>query len=190
MAALAFVKRTCRNKFNVECATLLYNSLVRSNLEFASTIWSPYHKIHRNSIESVQKQAVIYLNQDYVHRSENNYVLSPYETRCTDLKLTILIRRRVNAAALFIYKIIRGIYQAPDIRSRLNLYTGVRSLRNPEFIRLKKYNTDYGYNSPFNQACRAFNHAVLFIDPTISFHEFKSKLLRLPDTAFGDLCTL
>lgn len=163
---------------------------MRSNTEFASTIWSPYCKTHRNSIESIQKQAIIYLNKDYLNRAENNYVLPPYENRCADLKLTKLIRRRVNAAALFMYKIIRGQYQAPDIRNRLNLNTGVRSLRNPEFIILKKYDTDYGYNSPFNQACRAFNHAVLFIDPTTSFIDFKSKLLSLPDSAFGNLCAL
>lgn len=35
--------------------------------------------------------------------------------------------------------------------------------------------------------CRAFNHAALFVDPTLPFHEFKNKVIRLPDGAFGDL---
>lgn len=65
-AALSFVKRTCRNKFEVEAAKLLYSALVRLNLEFASTVWNQYHLVHRKSIESVQKQAVIYLYREII----------------------------------------------------------------------------------------------------------------------------
>lgn len=75
---LSFVKRTCRQKFDLDSAKLLYASLVRTNLEFASTVWMPHHKSYKVSVESVQKQAVIYMNGNYVNREENNYVLTPY----------------------------------------------------------------------------------------------------------------
>ena len=98
MAMLSFVKRNCRQKFELDSAKLLYGSLVRSNLEFASTVWLPHHKSYKVSVESVQKQAVIYLNGDYLNRggNENNYVLKPYVERCNALELTTLVRRRIS----------------------------------------------------------------------------------------------
>lgn len=39
-AALGFVRRQCRTNFSTETTKLLYTSLVRSNLEFASVVWT------------------------------------------------------------------------------------------------------------------------------------------------------
>lgn len=64
-------------------------------------------------IESVQKQTVIFLRNDYINRSENNYVLPPYNLRCNSLDSTTLIRRKINAAVIFIHKIISGKINAP-----------------------------------------------------------------------------
>lgn len=68
--------------------------------------------------------------------------------------------------------------------------TGIRTFRNPEFIRIKHFKTDTGLKSPFDLACTAFNHAALFVDPTLPFVEFRSKVLRLPDSAYGILTKL
>lgn len=187
---LAFVRRTCRANFSDKIAKLLYNSLVRSNLLFASVIWSPYQVVRRNTIESVQKQAVIFLNRDYINRQENNYVLAPYKERCAKFDLESLVRCRVNAAAIFIHKVIMGKYISLTLRNEMNINRGTRSLRNPEFIRIKGCKTDYMLNSPFNIACRIFNHAALFIDPTLPTYQFAEKVKKLPDSAFGDLCKL
>lgn len=186
-SVMAFVKRECYKSFDVGVARTLYTSLVRSNLEFASSIWKPHHNVHKQSIESTQKNVVIYLRGDNLNRKENGYVLSPYVDRCKDLNFETLARRRVNADVLFIKKIISGQFDAPALRKRLNLNLGTRTLRNPEFIRIRGSRSDFGLNSPFNIACRAFNHAALFIDPTIPFWDFRNKLIRLPDSAFGDL---
>lgn len=187
---LHLVKRLCKNKFDLENAKLLYFALVRSNLEFASPIWAPRSSSHINFIESVQRQAVIYLHEDYKTRSENNFVLPSYSVRCAEIEVDSLLRRRVNAAVLFIHKIISGRYSSQCVRNQMKLNTGVRTLRNPEFIRIPSCKTDYALNSPFNWACRAFNLAAIFIDPTISIYQFKSKLLSMPDTCFGPLANL
>lgn len=103
----AFVKRECYKSFNTDIAKILYGSLVRSHMEFASVIWNPSEITHRKSMESIQKDAVIYLHGDNVNRQENNYVLPPYDGRRAELKLESLARRRVNASALFIKKLFR-----------------------------------------------------------------------------------
>ena len=118
-------------------------------------------------------------------RHVSNCVLTPYVDRCASLDLQSLVRRRVNASALFIHSIISGKYNAPSLRSKLELNKGIRTVRNPEFIRLKTFRTDHSTSSPFNNACRIFNCTALYIDPSLSHYQFKEKLLRLPDTAFG-----
>lgn len=99
---MAFVRRECYNSFNIDIAKTLYSSLVRSNLEFASVIWKPYHSVHKQLIESTQKSAVIYFRGDNINRRDNGYVLAPYIDRCKELGLTTLCRKRVNADVLFI----------------------------------------------------------------------------------------
>lgn len=187
---LAFVKRECYKTFKLDNAKLLYGALVRSHLEFASTIWSPYHITHKKFIESTQKQAVMFMHNDYKNRAENEYSLSPYLTRCNELELISLARRRVNFAALFIHKIMSGMIDSPDLMKRIVLNTQTRNLRNLEYIKINFCRTDRSLNSPFNLACRSFNHAALLVDPKLPFHEFKKKLLELPDTIFGDLVKL
>lgn len=187
---LAFVKRECYKNFDMETAKMLYGALVRSHLEFASVIWSPHQITHRIRVESTQMDAVIYLRGDYKNREENDFVLPPYIDRASDLKLITLVRRRVNASILFIKKVISGQIDSPSLRAQLNLNTGVRTYLNPEFIKLNFFRTDYGLNSPLNYACRAFNHAALFVDPTLPFHEFRNRISNLPDSAFVDLVTL
>lgn len=182
--ALQFVKRQSYF-FDTDVTKILYFALVRSNIEFACAIWSPFHETHRTKLESIQRQMVIYLNGDHLKRDENNYVLEPYTQRCKKFDLVSLIRRRVNASALFIHAIIIGKINSPLLRSSMVLNEGVRSLRKPEFIRLKASRTDTSTHSSFNNACYIFNHAALFLDPTLPHHEFRKKLIELPDSAFG-----
>lgn len=184
MGALQFVKRQSYY-FDKDIIRILYSALVRSNVEFACAIWSPHHATNKSYIESTQKQFVMLLNGDYANRRENNYVLRPYHERCAEHDFLTLVRRRINAAALFIHAIVSGRYNAPHLRAQMDLNTGVRTLRAPEFIRLPNCRTDHSLFSPFNNACRIFNHAALFIDPTLPRVDFRRKLLRLPDTAFG-----
>lgn len=183
-SVLHFVKRQSVY-FNIDIIKILYMSLVRSNLEFASTVWSPYHAVHRKTIESVQKQFLISFRGDNLNRSDNNFVLRPYIDRCTESGLNTLIRRRINASVLFIHSLIIGKFKSPVLREHMDLNTGIRTLRNPEFIRLKYCRTEHSTYSSMNNACRTFNHAALFIDPSLPHDQFRSKLLKLPDSIFG-----
>lgn len=87
---------------------------------------------------------------------------------------------------MFIHRLISGKIDDPFLRGRITLNSGIRSIINPEFIRVKLSKTD----SPFSNACHMYNHAALFIDPTISSHEFKRKLESLPDCVFGPRANL
>lgn len=139
MSMLSFVKRQC-----VNTAKMLYFAIVRSHLEFASSIWSPHHAVHIQSLESVQRQFVLYANRDrYVDEDSENFQLRPYIDRCSELNLMSLLRRRTNAAVFFIHDVLTGKMNTQFLRDRIQLYDGTRCLRNPSFIRMGGTNSDY-----------------------------------------------
>lgn len=54
MKNLGFLNRNCA-QLSPYCYKVLYCELVRSVLEYASVVWSPYYACHIDRIESVQK---------------------------------------------------------------------------------------------------------------------------------------
>ena len=80
---------------------LLYKTLVRPHLEFASTVWSPHHKYNIDAIERVQRRATKMLAtlQDL-----------SYSQRLEKLKLETLEYRRRRADLLEAYRIMNGIH--------------------------------------------------------------------------------
>lgn len=56
---LGFVMRSC-SKFESFCplVIMLFNSIVHSNLEYCTVIWSLYYNIHINIVEYIQKKFV------------------------------------------------------------------------------------------------------------------------------------
>ena len=45
---LGMIKRTCTNECDQKTLIILYKSLVRSQLEYASQLWSPYTNINKD----------------------------------------------------------------------------------------------------------------------------------------------
>ncbi|XP_037042123.1 uncharacterized protein LOC119078631 [Bradysia coprophila] len=173
-----FVKRQSQF-FGMDTIKVIYQMLVLSILEFSAPVWSPNYLIHRNSIESVQKQMVLFLLGDDRRHLTQSYELPPYTERCEQLGLITLIRRRINAIILFIHALIIGKYQSPYLRSLITLNPGTRIMRNPDFIKIGTHD-----NSPFVVACILFNIAARHVDPTLPSGQFRTSLLRLPDDLF------
>lgn len=186
MSMLSFVKRQCYGRFNVNAARMLYSAIVRSHLEFASTIWAPHRDVHIQSLESAQRQFVLYANRDrHIEGANNGYRIRPYADRCAELNLRSLLRRRTNAAVFFVHDILTGKINSQFIRNKIILDDGSRILRRTSLIRITSSIRDYSQFSPFNFACRLFNLAVNHVDPTLPTREFRSSVHRLDDSIFG-----
>ena len=58
---LGFIIRNSRDFQNLETLRLLYFSLVRLKLEYASFVWCPTYKIHSANLERVQRRFLKYM---------------------------------------------------------------------------------------------------------------------------------
>ena len=73
-----FIKRNCRDFCDLLTLKSLYVAFVRSTLEYACQVWSPFNKFHSDRIESVQKQFVLYALRCFPSAQPNEYVIALY----------------------------------------------------------------------------------------------------------------
>lgn len=59
-AMLGFMKRICSKMTNPYAFKSVYCAFIRSKLEYACIVWSPFYNVDSNKIESIQKQFLLY----------------------------------------------------------------------------------------------------------------------------------
>ena len=98
--AIGMIKRAVGFNAPVNVSTSLYRTLVRSNLEYCSSVWSPSTVSDTKAIESIQRAATRYIL---------NYPEIKYEPRCTMLHLHPLSFRHeiTDLLGLYIFECIR-----------------------------------------------------------------------------------
>lgn len=79
-----------------------YKTLVRPKLEYASSVWDPYHKTYIESLEKVQRRAARFIKNDYQRSSSVTNMLK-------ELKWDTLEDRRTKTRLVTIYKETHGI---------------------------------------------------------------------------------
>ena len=95
---LGLMKRSCKGLDDPMTLRTLYCSLVRSNLEYCSVVWSPYTKRNIEKIERVQRRAT-----KFILKTQDNY-----DIRLMELNLMTLENRRVLADVTFLFKALNG----------------------------------------------------------------------------------
>ena len=81
---LGLIKRTCEGLDDPKTLCTLSCSLVRSNLEYCSVVWSPYIKRNTDKLERVQRRATKFTLKSH----------DPYDIRLKKLNLMSLEKRR------------------------------------------------------------------------------------------------
>ena len=97
-AVLGILKRTF-SYWTPETVKILYTTFVRPQLEYASSVWSPYQKQDAFTLEQVQRRAT-----KLVPSLKN----LPYEQRLKVIGLTSLSERRQRGDAIQFYKFKNG----------------------------------------------------------------------------------
>ena len=128
---LGLIKRTCKGLHVHDLKTLrtLYCSLVRSNLEYCSVVWSPYSRKNIDKLERVQRRAT-----KFILKTKDSY-----ETRLEKLNLLSLEDRRVLTDVTFFFKALKGLVDI-DVSHFVDFYSNCDyySFRHYDNLMLKK----------------------------------------------------
>ena len=100
--SLGFIIRTSRYFRSIETVVLLYVSLVRSKLEYASVVWSPHYNQHIEAIEKIQHKFTRFVYRKF------HIPYQHYQDRLKTLNLQSLYSRRAEIDLLYLYKIVNG----------------------------------------------------------------------------------
>ena len=110
---MAVIRRsfTTLNQHNV---VPLHKALVRSYLDYAISIWSPYKQKYKDAIENVQRRATKQLPGPGMKNI-------PYEERLESLNLPTLAYRRTRGDMVEVYKLLQGKYDS-DVSNIVKLH--------------------------------------------------------------------
>jgi hypothetical protein len=152
---LGFIKRLSKEFQDPYTLKTLYVSLVRPNLEYASSIWSPHQACHSERIERIQHNFVRFALRRLRWTANP---LPAYDSRCALLGLESVADRRRVSSALLVRDLLCGRVDSPLLASKLRFeqrpYASRRHAKLVPFF----HRTNYGKFEPLNNAIMNFNH--------------------------------
>ena len=174
---LGLIFRMTRDFKNIHCLVTLYCSLVRSSLEYCSTVWIPHYNNAIHRIEKIQRRFVRYALRTLPWRQPMRN--TRYEDRCQLLQIDTLQLRRETARAMLVSDMLTSRVYCPAILRQINLNAPTRTLRRMPALLLPFRRTNYSSNSAIIGIQRAFNRVSQAFDYHLSFSVIRSKFLLL-----------
>lgn len=176
---LGFISRSLNKFRNMETFILLYNTYVRSALEYGSVIWSPQYVIYVERIEKVQRSFTRRLFRKF------HYIYESYENRLIRLGLLSLYDRRIASDEIVFYKLCNNILSSNISNNivRRNSYVNLRRRTQfyPPFA-----STNIEHHSAYNRMQRKhdelFGNIDLNTQPTNAFKRYVIHELRSVQT--------
>ena len=175
--SLGFVCRNSIHFKNLSTFHILFNTFIRSKLEYCAIVWSPYYKKNINRIERIQKK--------YYHHC-NYYLKYPPLTSYSELlnifQLETLEDRRIHLQFSFLYKVLNGLVADSTMLQSIQLNVPRFNSRTTCPFSLKYQRTNYMISSPLYSMQKLYNECTknssidIFGD---SLRCFKSKLFHL-----------
>lgn len=150
---LGFIKRNTKYINDTKALTCLYNSLVRSTLEYCSVIWTPNYNIHINRLENVQNKFLKYL----LYKHHFPTLGTPYETRLLLCGMRSLEQRRKQALLIFLYKILNNEIDCSTLLESILLLVPIRRTRQQQLFYEHPHRTNYGFTAFADRMIHNYN---------------------------------
>ena len=154
LSTLGFIIRSTKPFKKSSTIMILFNSLIKSQLEYCSTVWNPYYETHKNRLERIQKKFLKMLSyRDHVSNDFRKYddLLKHYNM----LKLS---HRRDIADLCFLHKLVSGNLDCPKILSELNVFAPRLNTRLcTQNFKTRFAKTNLGLNAPLNRTVNLCN---------------------------------
>lgn len=149
---LGFILRNC-SEFSISTINSLYCSLVRSNLEYSTIVWSPQYQLHSDRIERVQNKYLRFAAFKCGVRMEDYHRAA----MLGKLNLQTLQERRMVYDVSFVFKLITGQIDAPNLLALIKLNVPKYNLRNVELFNITFHRTNFGSHTPLERGLRILN---------------------------------
>jgi len=153
---LGFVIRNTREFRNFNALIIVFNTFVRSKLEYASIIWTPYYKQFINKIERIQNKFLRYLYYK-IFRINSYQERVSYNTLLKIFGISSLATRHELLQLTFLYKLVNGIIDSSECLKLLNFNTKAVNLRSRLLFNCNRSKTIAHSNSPVTRMCQLFN---------------------------------
>ena len=130
---LSLLIRTSHEFTNLETLKILYVSLVRSHLEYASTVWNTEKKNLILKIERVQKRFLryLYFKKTKIYPHYKNHPVRTFELENIFKMINLQSRRNINDC-IFVLKILKNKIDCPELLNRICLRVNFKNTRNVE----------------------------------------------------------
>lgn len=173
---LGFLTRNTKQLRNDTFQTL-YDSSVRSILEYCAVIWNPSYIKYVNLVENVQRK---FLKTLYFRKHtaflQHGY---SYEALLEEFSYMSLSDRRIVAEILFVSKLVGGHICDPGLLALLNFLVPRQNSRSTFTFYLPSTSTRHHAQSPVVSMCRAVNEHCSGIDIFFStIVSLKSQMLN------------
>lgn len=167
---LGFVLRQSRDFSNINAIRALYDSLVKSHMEFNSGIWSPHEAKYSLMLERIQNKFTRFLYLKMYGVYPFYPLMYPSLFVLGMVGYNRLEVRRELALALYIFKLLRGRINNPDVLEMVSLCVPDRYVwrrHRPRLLAEPRARTNLLREAPLTRALRTLNkvatHSDLFI---------------------------
>ena len=179
--SLGMILRVSKHFKDPSTYFLLYNAYVRSILEYACIIWhSDRYSTHIKVLERVQKKFLRYV-YFRVHGQYPHYKTCPVRTSdmLKEFELTTLLERRQTADCIFLFKLLNGKVNSPELLRELTFNAKLRSTRNKNLFITQFSKSKLFQCSVLQRLMSTFNSLShsLPVDPFSMSHEQFKKII-------------
>lgn len=170
---LGFLNRSLSDFHNVNCFKSLYCSFIRSVLEYACPVWSPYYGIHIQRLERVQKKFLRLISYKLSIPVEN----IDYDYLLKFLSIDTLYNRRILLDLCYLFKLLNNKIDCSRLRDSVSFHSPARDTRLSVIFSIPYHRTNYGFYSPLSRMCREANCHICNVNLfSQSFYEFRNTL--------------